>query len=626
MAAQLPPELWDHVCSFLPADSLQHTALALSRALPATPLSPATLCRHLRISRPDQAWLATAHLRAHDDDLAAAVHSVAVRVWRDDMQLVVNLLLALHAARSIDLAVGPLASPDHLADLLDPNSLHRSARWRNLEQLALRFNPYCAERSYYTFLKGQYFDLAPLALARADPADLPALRRLSFVQDLPPTHGQVKKSVPAFGLHDLASALDDAAATGDAPAPAAPVVVPVSGKFARAPKAGHELDFAQPIVFFQLACLTRLASSPLGAQLTHVTLRLPRRNLLTALTDAPTLRRGSGQGGGKEGALFPALRHLDLSTTHVVDDARFPTLLRLYPRLETLVLDRCSGLVSREAVREATALATLRWLGKCIAGVPLSRADEALRTWRRLAKDRPTDTVPFPVRDVLVLPPAPSLRSLGLGLHSLPRTDEARAVHAEWARAFRDGYSDACERALERATDVAERWARWERSGRLGGSAADATGRVVVFREDVARLEPALRNLVLAGGEDAAEPDALFARFCAERALVPLPAASASSLVSALASASRAALADARARFVACFVPDCSDRAGVPHLSLHEGRGADEVCARARREREGWERERREEGEWRREEGEHESGGDGKGCAHVEGRRAWEVE
>lgn len=62
---------------------------------------------------------------------------------------------------------------------------------------------------------------------------------------------------------------------------------------------------------------------------------------------------------------FPALRHLDLSTTHVADDLRVPIMLKMYTKLETLVLDRCEGLVSRDAVEEPTALATLRWLGAC---------------------------------------------------------------------------------------------------------------------------------------------------------------------------------------------------------------------------------------------------------------------
>ncbi|GAA5929901.1 hypothetical protein JCM3775_004459 [Rhodotorula graminis] len=639
----LPAELWDHVLSLLPPHDQQHTALALSRALPRADPSPTSLVRHIRITRPRQALQAAQALRKSLTDSAQATRTVTVEVWRDDQQLVVNLLLAIPRPTSVSLTVGPLAAPEHLEDLVDPASIHRSGRWRHLEQLSFRFNPYSVQKSYHTFLKGAYYDTAPLSLARCDPQDVPALRRLSFIQDLPPTYGVVRKETPAFGLADLDEALGEAAAGGDAPAsdarpePEPVVYASVGGKFGRVLK-HDKMDFAQPIVFFQLGCITHLALSPLAAQLSHVTLRIPRRALLPALVDlAPTEKR----------APFPALRHLDLSTTHVADDARVPTLLRLYPALESLVLDRCSGLVGQDAVDEATAHATLKWLGKCCGGSGLSRADEALRVWRRISKARPTDapapspSAPVdspisPVRDLVVLPPIPTLRTLGLGLHS--RLDK-RTVRA-WEASFDEGYGEAVRRAGERAEDGAERWARWERSGRLD---RDRDARVAVFADQLelgregglpVELVEALRAAAAvvepraggaAGPGDAAhEPDPVFLRFCTQRNLVPLsPSACPSSLISSVARALSLAYSSAQSSFALCLTPDCSDRPGRAHLVVGPGGGAapEDAETRAERERRAWSEEREEEwgvGGWRRGREEHKER-----CAHLEGRKAW---
>lgn len=90
-------------------------------------------------------------------------------------------------------------------------------------------------------MQGAYFDTAPLSLSRLSGLDLPSLRRLSFIQDLPPTHGITKKETPAFGLHDLEAELDQLRLEEIA------ATVPVSGKYARKTAQG-KMDFAQPIV------------------------------------------------------------------------------------------------------------------------------------------------------------------------------------------------------------------------------------------------------------------------------------------------------------------------------------------------------------------------------------------
>lgn len=90
--------------------------------------------------------------------------------------------------------------------------------------------------------------------------------------------------------------------------------------------------FAQPIVFFDIRCLYRLAVSAAAAHLTHLRIRVPCRDICQVLGELPP---------GQEGVRpLPALRYLDLSTTNVRLEGWFPTLLRRYGGLQHLVLDR----------------------------------------------------------------------------------------------------------------------------------------------------------------------------------------------------------------------------------------------------------------------------------------------
>ncbi|GAA5851297.1 hypothetical protein JCM8547_004199 [Rhodosporidiobolus lusitaniae] len=614
MASTLPAELWDHCLSLLDPRHLQHTAVALQQALPHTHLSRALLWRNLQVKRQGQALQCITQLRDEDEGTREAVRTVNVEVWRDDTQLLVNLLLSLPAVRAIDFSVGPTAAPDEIEDLVEPAGLTRTGRWKHLEQLSFRYNPYVSERSYYRFLAGAYFDSSVHSLCRLPPSSAPKLTRLSFAQDLPPLHGTIRPETLAFGLHNLGleDQLDSLQINK--------IVVPTSGRYNRRTVKTDPREFAQPIVFHQLSCLTALSQSPLGSHLTSLSFRLPKRNLLPSLTDLPISPFHTPP--------FPFLKHLDLSTTHLVDDARFPLLLRLFSGLEALTLDRCSGLISQGAEEEPNAVAMLRWLGKCIGSIGLSRADDATRSWRRIAKDRPSDApnvrssrtststshststpapvgdalVP-PVKELIVLPPPSALLSLGLGLHDLPPRTALL-----WRKAFFEGYRDAHKRTVERVEDGIERWERWMTAGKLG----EGTRRFVTF-------EDALSSLGVEGGKGGEEeheedPDPTFARFCATRHLVPLSLSHAHELLSLITSLPSS--------FTLCLTPDCSNAPGVPHLSFAEteegGRKEDPVLRR-RREKEAWEAEDREEeerlGKWGQR---HE-----KGCAHERRRQEW---
>ncbi|GAA5968291.1 hypothetical protein JCM3765_000383 [Sporobolomyces pararoseus] len=587
----LPPELWDYVLTFLPADDLQRTSLSLTRALPSAEVSTSLLWRNLKLTREGQAWQAIHKLRHLDQGVKGAVKTVKATAFREDPQQLVNLLLALPSAESLHLNVGPLFSPEQLDELLLPSSALTSRRFHKLSSLSFRFNPYCMERSYFVFLKGTYFDSIVHNLARFTNETAPRLSRLEFVQDLSPNHGsKKKKETPAFGLHELRQELDNVEAEMDLRIDASRQP-PASGKSTRkSVEENGKMDFAQPIVFFRLDCLANLSISPIGQQLTSLTLRLPRRNLLPALTLQTS----------PSNPPFPSLFHLDLSTTHILDDARLPTLLRLYPALESLVIDRCTGLISEEAVQENTAIQTLRWLGKICAGIGLTRSEEVSRNWKRIVKERPTDapnlprsarsrstnssnTTPStpsaptldslvpPVKELFVIPPPPRLSSLGAGLHELSSPSVTRL----WSKSFSKGYIEAIEKSCDKIEELLDRWELWDRTGKL----KDGTRRLCTFKDALSTPEyKALHFDVVSDVKQSEEedPDPLFEKFCQSRQLVSISP----SIALDLLELNKQKLET----FKVCFVPDCGNLAGIPRLSLNSN-GKDSIEDRENRER-----------------------------------------
>jgi hypothetical protein len=63
--------------------------------------------------------------------------------------------------------------------------------------------------------------------------------------------------------------------------------------------------FAQPIVFFDIKCISRFGASPSARHLTHIRLRVPSRDVVSVLLAPP----------GK--TYLPCLKYLDISTTNV---------------------------------------------------------------------------------------------------------------------------------------------------------------------------------------------------------------------------------------------------------------------------------------------------------------------
>lgn len=193
-------------------------------------------------------------------------------------------------------------------------------------------------------MKGIYFDTSIVHLSRWPTT--PTFRHLSLIQD----------PIPSF--KDLVAAALE------------------SGL--RKPEHAH----AQPIVFFKLSCLSTLAASPVAAHISAVRLRIPGRSILTSISTAST--GGSTVLPATHSATlpkpFPALEHLDISTTYVNCDAAFQGLLKRHPGLRYLVVDR-TGLISIGNAEVACVE-----IGKVIASVGVSRSTEAMKVYRAAAR------------------------------------------------------------------------------------------------------------------------------------------------------------------------------------------------------------------------------------------------
>ena len=337
--------------------------------------------------------------------------------------------------------------------------------------------------SYSIFLKGLYFDSGILRLARWPVT--PSFKSLSLVQD----------PIPSF-QELVAAAMESGSRT-------------------------PEKAYAQPIVFFKLSCLSTFATSPIAAHISNVRLRVPNRSILTAISTAST--GGSTVIPATHSAAlpkpFPAMEHLDISTTYVDCDAALQGLLKRHPGLFNLVVDR-SGLI-RFGMAEQTCLE----IGKVVASVGISRATEAMKVYRAAARaqqaqiqaqvragrgddnehqiestaqrlanteittnrrgrssyaterrPRSVNTAPFAgtsslnsMSDALaglhvsnsikpvILPSSPSLRSLacGVGPH-----EGLEALRSEWEEEFQAGYEEGLDKVIQIIEDRLEEYHR----------------------------------------------------------------------------------------------------------------------------------------------------------------------
>ncbi|KAG1749771.1 uncharacterized protein EDB91DRAFT_764402 [Suillus paluster] len=228
---ELPAELYTAIVSHLPVDSLQQDILALTRAIPRSPVPIQHLFEHIRLKHAQQIIQLYSRLRNINATAERNwVKNFGVVTWTVDADVLVNLLGILPRISSLLLFVGPNFAPEHVEEIF-----HKPRQ--DLRFLSLRFRPYVNRATYYQFLKGAYFDTTLTALSRWPPYELPAL---SIIQD----------------------PLDPAISSAQ--------------------------HFAQPLVFFRLDPISVLLCSPYISSLKYLRLRIPSRQVCRFISSIPS--------------------------------------------------------------------------------------------------------------------------------------------------------------------------------------------------------------------------------------------------------------------------------------------------------------------------------------------------
>ncbi|WVO24336.1 uncharacterized protein IAS62_005700 [Cryptococcus decagattii] len=364
----LPPEVIDHLLTLVPPSLLQLTALSLLKVFPEHNISKRHLWKHIVVYRAGQLIPLWKQLK-EDEAMRVGARTFALQSWQGDADILNNVMRRLDNINTLMLNIGTNFAPEHLQEMFE------GPRMR-LERMELRFRPYVEQASYYQFLAGSYFDTAIETLTRQWPV-CPNFTHISIVQDLPP-RSTAPNTARNSATSSLANSFADMRMTDTAPASTAPssdseeasgVFTPPTsvddpdpnptdagrskaytghGPFGN-PYLNEKLGitrpkhFAQPIVFFDIQCLASFGAAAVAANLTHLRLRVPSRDLARVLIMPPPR-------GGYNRVLFPELRYLDISTTNVRLDTTLSTLLKQYSKLEHLVLDRVNlfGFTARE--------------------------------------------------------------------------------------------------------------------------------------------------------------------------------------------------------------------------------------------------------------------------------------
>ncbi|KZT44297.1 hypothetical protein SISSUDRAFT_1115617 [Sistotremastrum suecicum HHB10207 ss-3] len=321
----LPSEIYVEILSHLRARELKSTTLALSRALPRAPVPVRLMFNDVVLSTTREVALFSDKIRKTSSTLLPRswIHCLQICPWTCSPDVQVILLEELPDLTALRLNIGSTFTPEHLQDIL------RIPR-PDLSMLSLRFRPYVDKVTHLPFLKGLYFD-SVLTLLSLWPSS--RLHHLSLVQD-----------PEELGVHPMLSA-----------------------------------RFAQPIVFFALQNISSLACSPLGATVTHLRLRIPRRRVAAALYPSRDA--------------FPSLQLLDISTTQLSESEIGPLMSRFVLTLKHLILDDCF-------------LSNCFEIAKQCAQAGVQRAKEAERELtspekENWAKDQPRSkghVIPPPVR------------------------------------------------------------------------------------------------------------------------------------------------------------------------------------------------------------------------------------
>lgn len=135
----LPGDLYECILSHIPSSDLQKTVLAVTRAIPLSPVPLSSLFRSIRITYPPQAICLYRRLRLSKglsgDEAAAWVKDFSVESWSVDADVILNVVRLLPRLQTLNVWIGPdNFTPEHLEELfLKP--------FVELKHLSLRFRP-----------------------------------------------------------------------------------------------------------------------------------------------------------------------------------------------------------------------------------------------------------------------------------------------------------------------------------------------------------------------------------------------------------------------------------------------------------------------------------------------------
>lgn len=143
----LPAELYSAILVHIPEDSLSATILALTRAIPRSPVPVDKLFKNIRLSSPERFVQLQTRLRTpslstiqgisvHPD--AQYIEQLRLECWTVDPNIVINLLALLYSPhahiRRLTLWIGPHFGPDNLEEILQKPR-------PELQSLEIRFRP-----------------------------------------------------------------------------------------------------------------------------------------------------------------------------------------------------------------------------------------------------------------------------------------------------------------------------------------------------------------------------------------------------------------------------------------------------------------------------------------------------
>jgi len=146
---KLPTELYGAILRPLAENDRTAATLALTRAIPRSPVPREYLFETIRLHNAKQILLLYQYLRrvgGKDSQEAAWVRGFILEAWTVDAQIVVNLLELLPRIRALTLSIGTSFMPEHLEEIF------QAPRF-DLLSLSVRFRPYVDRATYYQFLK-----------------------------------------------------------------------------------------------------------------------------------------------------------------------------------------------------------------------------------------------------------------------------------------------------------------------------------------------------------------------------------------------------------------------------------------------------------------------------------------